>query len=89
MESRKKGQPTKWELKIDSIERSYKEADVWVTRTRVGVGVRIGDDVHNYEDIVRTKYCQFYYELKPNFKDHASIRPKLASKDLDFDTFDS
>ena len=74
-------------VKIDSIERSYKEADVWVTRTRVEV--RIEDDVHNYEDIVRTNYCQFYFELKPNFKDHASIRTKLASKELDFDTFDS
>ena len=73
-------------VKIDSIERAYKEADVWVNRT--GVGVK-EEDVDNFEDIVRTKYCQFYFELEPIFKDHASIRPKLTSNELDSDTDDS
>ena len=32
-------------------------------------------------------YC--YFELEPIFKDHASIRPKLTSNELDSDTDDS
>ena len=69
-------------LKIDVIEKAYKEADKWVNNT--GAGVKAKDE-SEFEDYVRNKKCSYYFELEPIFRDHASINPSMTSEDLEID----
>ena len=69
-------------VKIDAIEKAYKDADKWVNNT--GAGVKAKDE-SEFEDYVRNKKCSYYFELEPIFRDHASINPPMTSDDLEID----
>ena len=72
-------------VKIDAIEKAYKNADNIVHNT--GVGLK-ENDPDNFEDVVRNSFFSYYFELEPIFRDHASISPVMTNKDLSNESSD-
>ena len=72
-------------VKIDAIEKAYKNADNFVHNT--GVGLK-ENDPDNFEDVVRNSFFSYYFELEPIFRDHASISPVMTNKDLSNESSD-